>query len=406
MRTSVHIKVRRLCPSLGFRQDVSRGVDVPIVGISAMPTDVSTNGERLLNDLATVGASLTRKVWRYFDNSHPGAFSLEHEQVLEGTPTRVGNRLGKMVVLEHVGNSEVLDGDEGVSINVVPRRFMRVVLTLAGDLEMLPRCLLRSLTTTVGAFLPPRHLALRYAEPLLSGLKTTRVFDRVPIGISNEVLESDVQSNSGTVPLLWRVSKITHDKDVPVIVGSKYKVSGLRGTFKRTVLLDLETASEFLGYSQLPGAGIKVHVPACSILAKLNRVPTVGGLEAWKANLTSKFLAVKEPLERLIQPVGKGLYRGLRDMLAAPPFERVHEVVLVDELPSLIIVSLDRLQHFVVQTAAFRQRRKESTTLNTVWIKSILESLIHIPIVPRIRESVARIFTSPLKRAALNPGFL
>lgn len=135
MRTSVHIKVRRLCPSLGFRQDVSRGVDVPIVGISAMPTDVSTNGERLLNDLATVGASLTRKVWRYFDNSHPGAFSLEHEQVLEGTPTRVGNRLGKMVVLEHVGNSEVLDGDEGVSINVVPRRFMRVVLTLAGDLE-------------------------------------------------------------------------------------------------------------------------------------------------------------------------------------------------------------------------------------------------------------------------------
>ncbi len=175
MQTSVHIRMRRLCPSLGFRQYVSRGVHVSALDISARPTHVSPDGERLLNDLAAVGAPLTRKVRRYLDNSRSSFFRFEREDILERGPARVGDGFGEVAVLEHVGNPQVFDGDKGVGVNVPTRNLVRVVLALAGDLEVLLRRLFRSFTASVGALLAAGRLALHPSEPLLGCPKAARV---------------------------------------------------------------------------------------------------------------------------------------------------------------------------------------------------------------------------------------
>jgi len=55
-----------------------------------------------------------------------------------------------MAVLEHVLDSEVFDCDEGVGVHVLPSRLVRVVLALAGDLEVLLGGLLGSFSAAVG----------------------------------------------------------------------------------------------------------------------------------------------------------------------------------------------------------------------------------------------------------------
>ncbi len=163
---------------------------------------MSPDGERLLDDLAAVEAPLRSKMRRYFHDSCPGAFSLEREYVNECGPTRVRDSVSEMVVLEHVLDPEVLDGDEGVAVNVTPSRLVRVVLALAGDLEVLFRGPLGRLTAPVRSFLPAGRLALRNPKFPLGLLEAARVLDRLAFGVGKEHLEANVDPNSGTVPLL------------------------------------------------------------------------------------------------------------------------------------------------------------------------------------------------------------
>ena len=60
-----------------------------------------------------------------------------------------------MAVLEHVLDSEVFDGDEGVGVHVLPSRLVRVVLALAGDLEVLLEVLLGGLLGSFSAAVGP-----------------------------------------------------------------------------------------------------------------------------------------------------------------------------------------------------------------------------------------------------------
>lgn len=135
MQTNVHIRMRRLCPSRV--QYVLGRVRVSILDIPAVRADMSTDGKRLLNDRLALKAPLTRKVRRYLHNSRSSVLGFEREYVDEIRPTCVGDCLSKVVVLQHVLDSQILDRDEGVAVNVLPRRLVSVVGALALDLEVL-----------------------------------------------------------------------------------------------------------------------------------------------------------------------------------------------------------------------------------------------------------------------------
>jgi hypothetical protein len=98
---------------------------------------VSLDRERLSNNLFASETPLRRHARRYFHNPHPSFFRFEREDILESRPTRVCDGAGEMAVLKHVLQTQILNGDEGVRVNVSPSRLVRVVLTLVGDFEVL-----------------------------------------------------------------------------------------------------------------------------------------------------------------------------------------------------------------------------------------------------------------------------
>lgn len=291
---------------------------------------------------------------RYFNNSATSFFRFATEEVLEGTPTRIGNSLSKMVILEHIGNPQVFHGNKGVNVDVMSGRLMGMVFPLAGDPEVLLRRLLGRFALTVGTLLPPGCLALRPTKFFLSALETTRILDRVSIGVRDKVFEANVQTNTGAGPLLGSVSEIANDEDVPMTVGPKNKVSGFGSPFKRAVLLDLKKTSELLRSPEPSSIRVKVHIPPKAVLPKLYRMPAVRAFEARKADLLSKLFTVKELLESFVQPVRKSLDRSLRNMFTTASLETGLEIVSVKKLTGFIVVSLDHFQHLIVEMAAPR----------------------------------------------------
>lgn len=163
------------------------------------------------------------------------------------------------------------------------------------------------------------------------------------------------------------------------------------------------------GNPQPPGIGVEEHVSPAPVLTKLNAMPAVSGFEARKANLLTKLLAVKESLESFVESAREGLNSRLWDMLragaTATSFESIREVVATKELACLDVMSLDHLQHLVVETAAFRQAREEHRVLGAVDEKPVLESLVHCSGDTANRDSAQRVFIHQLKQAALNPSF-
>jgi hypothetical protein len=135
-------------------------------------------------------------------------------------------------------------------------------------------------------------------------------------------------------------------------ISSENEVGGLRGSLKRTVLFDLDAASEFVGDVEPLGFRIEEHVPPPTVLAKLYGVPAIGALEAGEAHPAMQCLAIQEALEGFVEPVGRRLHRALRDMLSAASLETIHKFVAAKELASFLVMSLEHLQHLVVEEAA------------------------------------------------------
>jgi hypothetical protein len=356
-------------------------LNVPILDVPALGTQMSPDRKRLPNDLATVEAPLRSEVRWHFDDSRSGALSLECEDILERGPTCIGDGLCKVVVLEHVLGSKIFDGDKGVAVDVASRRLVSVVLTLTGYSEVLFRLLSCHLLAAVGALLSPCRLALCSAKLFRRPLPTVRVLDRVSVGVRDEVGEPNVETDPGAVSLFGRIAHIADDEHVPVSVGAVDEVRRLGSPFERAMLFDLEATPELLRDSQLASVGINVHVPPAPVLSELDRVPAVRHFEAREPDLPSELFAAKETLERLVESVGEGLHRGLGNVLraraTATPLEPMRKVVTGQELARLIVMSPDHLKHLVVKSAALRQSRKKQTMLFAVGVKSILERLMH-----------------------------
>jgi hypothetical protein len=92
-----------------------------------------------------------------------------------------------LAVFEHVSDTEVFDGDEGVGVYVLPSRLVRVVLALAGDLEVLLGCLFRRLVMAMGTLLATSGFSLGSPQSLGGPLEAAWVLDSLPFGVGDKV---------------------------------------------------------------------------------------------------------------------------------------------------------------------------------------------------------------------------
>src|SRR5215211_3177475 len=374
------VSPRRPCPG---PENVLGGVNIPVFNIPTRTTDVSPYGERLLDDFATVRAPLRREVRRYLVHPAASTLGLAVEYRDEVGPACVRDGLREVVVVDHTTDVEVFDRNNGVAINVGPRRLVS----------------LRTLLTA-------REPALCPSEILLRSPVAARVLDRLAFGVCKKDLEANVEANGGTVSFLRRFSEITDYEHVPAPIDPENEECGLGSAFMWPVLFDLDPAAELLRNVKPPSFRVKKHIATGSVLPEMYRVPAVRRLEAWETDLLSKLSAVKEPLEGFVQTVGKRLHRALRYILSARTLEPIREVVPAEELARLAVMSLDHLEHLVVNLAALRQARKELCMLDAVGIKPVFKGSVHPLSSTASGYCAQRLFSSCLKAPALGPIFL
>jgi hypothetical protein len=367
--------------------------------MSARTTEVSPDGERLLDDLTTVRAPLRGEVRRYLVNSNPGALSLEFEYGDEVGPACVRDGFREVLVFGHTADVEVFDHNNGVAIIVRSRRLVGMVLSLASNLEV-------SLREVASRLLTPRGLALRPPKLLVGAAIEARVFEHLAFGICKKDLQPNVEANGGTVSFLRRFSKIADDEHVPVPIDPQNEVSGLGSAFERPVLPDLDPAAELLRDMQPLRFGVEEYVSPNTVLPELYRVPAVGTLEAREAGLLPKLLTVQKPFEGFIQAVGKRLDGALWDVLAATPFKAIGEIVTAKKLTHFDVMVFDYLKHLVIYPAALRQARKELSMLDAGGIKPVFEGFVHPLCSTASGYCAQRSFTGRLKATALWAVFL
>jgi hypothetical protein len=247
---------------------------------------------------------------------------------------------------------------------------------------------------------------LRPPQSLGGPLETAWVLDNLPFGVGDEVSEANVQPNSCPITFLGCIPEVEDDKDVPMSVGATDEVSGLWGAFERTVVFDLEAASELLRNSQQSRIGVEVYVPPRAVLSKPYRVPAVGSLEARETHLLSKLATPEKTLEGPIETVGKRLHRALRDVLAATPLEMVRQIVAAEKRARSLVMVLDDFEHLVVKKAAFGQTGEEQSVLGAVEEKPVLERLVHLLVVLDIGTLRNGFSPARPKATALNPSIL
>ena len=145
---------------------------------------MGTNAQTLLNEFATVVALLGGVVRLHSDHLMSGTFSLGFQDVEKSAPRGI-----------HDGFSQVFNCDVMVPLGVLFRRLEVEITTLAGDLQMRFRHVLRGLTAAVTAFLATAHGALFASQSTLRGAIETRIWNRVALTIGQERLQSYINAD-------------------------------------------------------------------------------------------------------------------------------------------------------------------------------------------------------------------
>ncbi len=184
------------------------------------------------------------------------------------------------------------------------------------------------------------------------------------------------------------------------------EVSGLRSTFERAMLFDLQAASELLRHSKPSRIGVEVHIPPRAVLSKTYGLPAVGCLEAREAHPLAELATAEKALEGPIKTVGERLHRALRDVLAAAPLEAVHQIVTAEKPARSLVMGLDHFEHLVIKMAAFGQTGEEPSVLGAVEEKPVLEGLVHLLVVLDTVTARNGFSLGRLKATVLNPSIL
>ena len=116
--------------------------------------------QTLLDHLATVVTVLRGEA--RVDSYHlmTSSFSLFFKDVEKCTPTGVHNGFGHMVIVHHIGDLEVFDGNRMIGISVLLGRLEMEITALTFDLQMGLRCALRGFARPQAPFLASAQRAL------------------------------------------------------------------------------------------------------------------------------------------------------------------------------------------------------------------------------------------------------
>jgi hypothetical protein len=336
---------------------------------------VRTNTQGLLNEFPTIAACLCGIAGIHLYYSMSSILSSGREDFKELTPTSVTNRFGKVMVLDHITDSQVFHSNHAMRLSVLLSRFEVEITTLTGYLEMGLCRTLSGFPLAMRAFLATAHYTLLTSECALALAVITWVFNGIAVTVCEKRFETNVDANSrmgtGGGKMLRAWYGLTHDESIPVSISTQDKMYHLRSSLHRAMQLDLEEMSHLLRDDEV--LLVFVQIAILAILSELDGMPAVGLLETREAHTRdSILLCSKKTFEGLGEPVCKHLYRGGRHVFALP-FKGCFQVILAWEYPILLILCLDGLKHAIVNGAGLGEASHKQAGLLFIGIQSKLK---------------------------------
>jgi hypothetical protein len=197
-----------------------------------------------------------------------------------------------------------------------------------------------------------------------------RVLYRVAVAVGEKHFQAHVQTDRALQDRRGREGCFTDNQGIPVSIGAKDKVTGLRCSFERAVHLDLEALADLLRNTK-----VSVFYPGILAnlkLSELNGVPLIAGFETREPGPGVCLLAAEKAAQGLVQPVGESLDGCSRNLLAAS-FEGFTQVVFGQKLAVGLIPCLRLLKHLVIEMAGFTQAIHEQETLYLCGIEPVFK---------------------------------
>ena len=142
--------------------------------------------------------------------------------------------------------------------------------------------------------------------------------------------------------------RLTDDERVPMAIGAQDEMGGHGRAVKPAMHLDLEQSADLGRHVQMRPVFIQPHIAAHGVLAQLDAMPAIRGLEPGKTTGKTEVFPLKVAFERLAEPVRQRLHSGGGHLLAAVSLEAARQVVLRRERTVRTILRFQRRQHLVV----------------------------------------------------------
>jgi hypothetical protein len=334
-----------------------------------------TYTERFLDNLTTLIALLRGVAGVHSHDLMTSSCSLILKDIEKRAPGGVHDALRESMILGHVKNAQLLNGNHLVAFGILFGRLIVKVPPLAGNLEMRLGRTLSSLAAALAPLLPSGESSLLPSEGFLARAIKARISDHAALAISEEGLEPNIKTNVRMFTRGWQMLSLwlgfTHNQGVPVSISPEHQMTGLRDSFEGPMQLDLEGCPQLLGDTEVGASGGKLKV--CLVLTQLDGVPSIRLFEAGEATLLIQYSQGKEPFEGFIQAISEHLDRGSGDLFATTTLEARRQIVLHEEFPRLLILCLGVCQHLIIEMPRRREAGHELAGLLFIWIQTVLK---------------------------------
>src|SRR5712692_10762593 len=117
-------------------ENILGGVDIAIFNVATDRTDMCTDRQRLLDDLPTPIAFLRGEAGVHSNDLMSSTLSLGSKDIEERAPGGIHDRFGKVMVLDHAVNVQLLDGNKLILFSVGLGNLEMEITALALDLQM------------------------------------------------------------------------------------------------------------------------------------------------------------------------------------------------------------------------------------------------------------------------------
>jgi len=262
---------------------------------------MGSHAQRLLHNLPTWVAFLRGETRIHSDYLVSGTCSLNLKNVEKRAPTGVHDAFSKVMVLDHIGDLKVLNGNALIAFSIRLRCLKVMISTLPIDLQVGLRNVTRALAFAMRTLLTSAKRALLAPQGSLRRAIEAWVLNRIAFTIGQKGREThvnaDIRMLAGTRKVGSQWLSLTDDESIPVFISPQDQMHSFRSAFNRAMHLDLQGFPQLLRDNEV--LLLLMQIAIFAVLPQLDGMPPVRSLETGETHIgNTMLLGGKKAFER------------------------------------------------------------------------------------------------------------